>query len=103
MSHCETELNKLKTEEARKKWKLKLAVIKTLLKLRYWAKTYSAYIKPATHEGRAKSQWKVAGTETGRPSASLFYDGSGLALTTIPRGDIECSIENTANPGIAQS
>lgn len=89
MSHCEGEAAKLKTENSKMKWKTKIAVIKVLLQLRYWMKLYSAYVDIKLYDGKAKSIWKVAGTETGRPSAGIFLDKSGLALTTIPRGTVK--------------
>ena len=89
LQHCSGKLLTLKTDKARQEWSIKLAILKVLLILREWLKVKSSYIDITLHDGKAKSTWKVPGTETGRWSAANFCDSSGLNLQTLPRGGIE--------------
>jgi DNA polymerase len=82
----ERKLQELKTDKSKDPWKLKLAVLKLLLRIRGQEKLLSSYINVnVSLDGRVRSWYKFWGTETGRWSAGSWYDGTGLNGQTIPR------------------
>ena len=82
----ERKLQELKTDKSRDPWKLRLAVLKLLLRIRGQEKLLSSYINVnVSLDGRVRSWYKFWGTETGRWSAGSWYDGTGLNGQTIPR------------------
>lgn len=90
ISHIKTRLNELKTEEKKNEWKLKLAFVEISIKLRGITKMLNSYFNiPISLDGRVRSTYKAAGTESGRLSASKFVDGTGLNSQTLPREAIE--------------
>jgi uracil-DNA glycosylase family 4 len=88
ITFCKTHINKLKSNKALTEWHTKLKVVELLLKVREQEKILSSYINISDHNGRVLGLYKVAGTETGRWSASQYVDGSGLNIQTIPRSSV---------------
>ena len=82
----EKKVQDLKTEKARQPWEIKLAALKLILRIRGYDKLLGSYINIAlSPDGRARSWYKFWGTETGRWSAAMWHDGTGLNGQTIPR------------------
>lgn len=84
---CKTELGKLPAGSKNElSWVKKLAVCKIILILRGLYKLLTSYINVTTSaDGRVRSTWKIAATETGRLSSALYVDGTGLNSQTFPR------------------
>ena len=83
---CKTELVKYTSENKQAEWTKKLAVCKIILIIRGLFKLITSYINAGVSpDGKARSTWKVAATETGRWSASLYVDGTGVNSQTFPR------------------
>jgi uracil-DNA glycosylase family 4 len=61
-------------------------ILGTIVKIRHVRKLLSQYITEdiLDRDGRVRCNWNVAGTETGRLSASQTYWGSGFSLQTSP-------------------
>jgi uracil-DNA glycosylase family 4 len=86
VGHCKSELLKYTSELKQNEWTKKLAVCKIILIIRGLFKLLSSYINlEASPDGKVRSTWKVAATETGRWSASLYVDGTGVNSQTFPR------------------
>lgn len=88
----------LKTESGRiarrETWTMKLAFLKSLLEIRGLEKLKSSYFEtPMSADGRIRSTYKPAGTDTGRWSCATYVDGSGWNAQTIPRDSLECEEE----------
>lgn len=89
LATVEKRLQDLKTEAAKQPWQIKLASLKLILRIRGYDKLLSSYVKiNISHDGRARSWYKFWGTETGRWSASSWYDKTGLNGQTIPRESV---------------
>ena len=89
LATVEKRIQDLKTEAAKQPWQIKLASLKLILRIRGYDKLLSSYIKiNISHDGRARSWYKFWGTETGRWSASSWYDKTGLNGQTIPRESV---------------
>ena len=81
-----TKLNELKMPSAINEWKVRLAFVQLVIQLRGVEKLISSYINILiSPDGRVRSLYKVAGTETGRLSCSKYVDGTGCNMQTIPR------------------
>jgi uracil-DNA glycosylase family 4 len=90
LATVERKIQDLKTEKAKESWRFKLATLKLILRIRGYEKLLSSYINiNLSPDGRARSWYKFWGTETGRWSASSWYDGTGLNGQTIPREVLE--------------
>lgn len=90
ISHIKTHLSHLKTTGAITEWKMKLAFVEISIKMRGVSKMLSSYFNiEISEDNRVRSTYKVAGTESGRLSASKFVDGTGLNSQTIPREALE--------------
>lgn len=89
IGYCKNHIAKLKTDRAKPEWMRKLEILKLVLKIRGYDKLDSSYFKVVLHDGKVKSLYKTAGTETGRFATSKYVDGSGLNIATIPREAIE--------------
>ena len=90
LATVERQRQALKTGKARQPWDFKLAILKLILRIRGYDKLLSSYINiDLSPDGRARSWYKFWGTETGRWSASSWYDGTGLNGQTIPREVLE--------------
>jgi len=86
ISHVERKIQELKTEKAQEPWRFKLATLKLILTIAGYDKLLSSYVNiDLSFDGRARSWYKFWGTETGRWSAAMWYDGTGLNGQTIPR------------------
>jgi hypothetical protein len=71
-------------------WMMKLATLKLILRIREQRGMISRYLNAVRGaDGRIRSSYKVAATETGRWAANLFVDGTGLNAQTMPRAVIE--------------
>lgn len=93
ITFCTGKLRELKRASAVQEWEIKRALLKLALAIRGQDKLISSYLDVAVHNGRASSSYKLAGTETGRPSNIKFVDGSGMNMTTIPRDKYEVKDE----------
>lgn len=86
LATVEKKIQDLKTEAGKQPWQIKLAALKLILRIRGYDKLLGSYINiDLSPDGRARSWYKFWGTETGRWSASSWYDGTGLNGQTIPR------------------
>src|SRR5690606_35935660 len=76
---CNGELKSKKTEEAKQKWRINIAVLKTLLNVRKYDKLLSSYVGiEISKDGRLRGILKVTGTESGRWAGGVWLDGTGL-------------------------
>ena len=91
IAYCKKKMEDLGVGDTRDMWTLKFKFLELVLKLREYDKQLSSYLNIKTHgsSGRVKCMYRVSGTETGRWSCSLFIDGSGVNMQTIPREKIE--------------
>ena len=90
IGYCKTEQSKLKTNEARTKWDMKVAILKLILNIRGYEKLLSSYINVGiSADGRLRGIFKVGATESGRWAGGVWYDGTGLNAQTLPRESIE--------------
>ena len=86
IGHCKSEMIKYSSPAKEVEWLRKLGVCKTILIIRGLFKLLSSYIDlTVSADGKVRSTWKVAATETGRWSASLYVDGTGVNSQTFPR------------------
>lgn len=86
ITYCTGYIAGLKTEKAKLQWQVKLEACKLILEIRGIRKLLSSYIKPAiSSDGRMRSTYNVAGTETGRWSAFKYVDKTGINPQTMPR------------------
>lgn len=86
IGHAKSEMLKYTSPLKEAEWQKKLAVCKIILIIRGLFKLLSSYINLETSpDGKVRSTWKVAATETGRWSASLYVDGTGVNSQTFPR------------------
>lgn len=90
ISYAQKEMENRKTEKSRQEWFFKVSALKLLLRVRGNEKLLSSYLNVATSpDGRVRGSYKIAGTETGRWSASNYVDGTGFNPQTLPREEIE--------------
>lgn len=79
-------LDDLKSEKSIQEWSIKLACLRSLLSIRGYEKLMSSYVNvDCSLDGRVRSWYKITGTETGRWSAGMWHDNTGLNAQTIPR------------------
>ena len=79
-------IQELKTEKAKEPWTMKMMMLKLILTIRGYDKLLGSYINiDLSSDGRARSWYKFWGAETGRWSAAMWYDNTGLNGQTIPR------------------
>lgn len=103
MTFCQTKINGLVTENKKFEWQLKLAALKLILKIRGQRQLISNYIDiPISSDGRVRSSYKVAATETGRWAANTYVDGTGFNGQTMPREVLEI-VESEINGFTIQS
>lgn len=93
IAHIKGHLESLKTDKAKFEWKMKLGILQLILKLRERDKLLSSYLNITLCDNKAKSLYRVDGTESGRLSAKKYVDDSGLNLQTIPRSKVEVKDE----------
>ena len=90
LQYCMSELESRSTPKGQEPWIKKVGVLKMLLKVRGHEKMLSSYIRfSMSDDGRVRGSYNIAGTETGRWSASLYVDGTGFNPQTLPRESIE--------------
>ena len=90
IAFAQGERAKLRTEEAKGKWSLKIAILKIILNIRGYEKLLSSYLGASySKDGRLRSIFKVAGTESGRLAGGNWWDETGLNAQTLPREEIE--------------
>lgn len=86
---CLGEYDKVSRADAKLRWQIKLTVCKLILSIRQTRKLLSSYLLAGISvDGRLRSVYNVGATETGRWSASLFVDETGVNSQTFPRGKI---------------
>lgn len=93
IAFCKDKIQGLKRESSIAEWNVKLVVLKTILEIRGIRQLLSNYLlaEPSL-DGRVRSTYKVAGTETGRWSAAAFVDGTGYNSQTNPRDPVEIAV-----------
>lgn len=86
MAYVKEHISSYKTEEKIMEWSLKLAALKLILRIRGYRQILSSYIN-ATYslDGRIRSSYRAAATETGRWACNSYVDGTGLNAQTMPR------------------
>lgn len=89
ITFCTGKVRELKQPKAIQDWEIKRQLLKLAIAIRGHDKLISSYLDVAVRDGRASSSYKLAGTETGRPSNIKFVDSSGMNMTTIPRDKYE--------------
>lgn len=88
-------LNDLKTDRVKPEWTRKLAILTGVLKIRGVRQLISNYLNARiSDDGRLRSTYKPAATETGRFAGERYVDGSGFNPQTLPRTDIEVAEED---------
>lgn len=93
ISFCQNKINTVVRDDTKRKWKIKLAVIKSIREIRSIRQMLSMYVlSELSEDGRSRSLYKN-GPETGRWAASKFVDGTGYNHMTNPRDPIEVSDE----------
>lgn len=93
---CQEKVNSIKTPELRYEWEKKLVSLKLILKLRGYHKLLSSYIDiNESRDGRVRSIYKIAGTETNRWSCTKYVDRTGLNAQTFPRDSIDYEERST--------
>jgi len=85
IGYCKDGLNSVSRPDAVLNWKVKLAICQLILEIRGIRQLISNYMKPTNDDGRVRSTYKCAATETGRWSAEKFVDGTGINSQTVPR------------------
>lgn len=90
LTYCTDYVNGLKQAAAIADWKRKLLVLKAILEIRGLRQLLSNYIKnEISKDGRIRSIYKFAATETGRSACEGYVDGTGNNSQTFPRGIVE--------------
>lgn len=92
ITFCTGKIRELKRATSIHEWEIKRQLLKLALKIRGQDKLITSYLDVPIRDGRACSSYKLAGTETGRPSNIKFVDGSGMNMTTIPRDKYEVTV-----------
>lgn len=83
-------LNTLKTDSSKAEWKKKQLILKAILEIRSVRQLLSNYILIGySADGRMRSTYKAAATETGRWAAEGYVDGTGNNPQTWPRGEFD--------------
>ncbi len=86
ITYCKAERDKLRTPSLRLEWDKKIAILKSFMNITGMLKMLSSYIDISIpSDGRVKSMFRPAATETSRWAAGLFVDGSGFNAQTLPR------------------
>lgn len=79
-----------KTDKGRDPWFRKLHTLRSILDIRGNEKLISSYFDAKlSDDGRIRSSYYPAGTDTGRWSCGLYVDGTGLNAQTLPRLEME--------------
>jgi uracil-DNA glycosylase len=87
---CTTRIESLVQEKRVSEWKRRRDIVQLILDIRETRKYLSSYVNVRlSDDGRLRSSYGVAATETGRWSARKYVDGTGLNAQTFPRGDID--------------
>jgi uracil-DNA glycosylase len=80
----------LYTEAKKYEWMQKCVGLGLILRISGYRKLLGSYIDVERHhDGRARSSYKVTGTETGRWSCAKYLDDTGWNAQTLPRDSIE--------------
>jgi uracil-DNA glycosylase len=93
LQYVQGQIDDKKTDKGRDPWILKLHALRSILDIRGNEKLISSYFdaQPSL-DGRIRSSYKPAGTDTGRWSCSTYVDGSGLNAQTLPRLEMEITL-----------
>ncbi len=98
IGYVQKKIEDLKTDKGKEPWIRKLGVLKLLLLIRGYQKLVSSYLDISySNDGRVRSSWKVAGTETGRWSCANYVDGSGFNAQTPPREILEIEVKDASH------
>lgn len=109
---CKEKIGTLRAPGPLAEWQRKFLIIKMIMLIRGDRKMLSSYLRARTGgDGRMRSTFKVAATETGRWAAEKYVDGTGCNSQTFPREAIEIpddldtflgGTNLTAKPAIAE-
>lgn len=89
IQYVQGQIDEKKTEEGKVGWILKLHALRNILEIRGDEKLLSSYLETViSPDGRLRSSYYPAGTDTGRWSCGSSVDGSGLNAQTFPRSSI---------------
>ena len=92
----------LKTDRVKPEWNRKLAILSGVLKIRGIRQLISNYINAnISVDGKLRSTYKFAATETGRAAGERYVDGTGFNPQTLPRTDIEVTEEDMTQTAMA--
>lgn len=90
ITYAQGEFFKYKTESKKMEWARILGILKVSLEIKGIRKTLSNYIEMELHpDHRARSAWKITGTDSDRWACDQYYDGSGFNAQTMPREILE--------------
>jgi DNA polymerase len=91
---CTEKMHEVKRESTKEEWMKKALSIKLILLTRQTRKLRSSYVNAkVSPDGRWRSTYKVAATETGRLAAEKYVDGTGFNAQTMPRDPLEIDDE----------
>lgn len=75
--------------ETKARYTIILEILKVVIEIREMRQLISNYLTTSiSNDGRIRSVYKVASTETGRWAAECYVDNTGLNSQTFPRGSI---------------
>lgn len=97
IQYVQGQIDDKKTNTGRDPWLLRLYALKSILDIRGNEKLISSYFDAASSaDGRIRSSYYPAGTDTGRWSCGTYVDGTGLNAQTLPRLEIEITTQQEA-------
>ena len=81
---------KVKSQEHKTTWGLKLQFVQLLREIRGLRKLVSSYLaNDISNDGRVRGTFKIASVETGRWACDMYVDNTGFNLMTFPRSSLE--------------
>lgn len=90
---CKNKENECTTAEGKFGWQKKLGILKLILLIRGFLKLESTYIDvKVSKDGRVRSMYWVAATDTGRWNSSSYVDDTGFNAQTMPREVLEIEL-----------
>ena len=86
IAFCQDKVRSSVKDSTKYEWMIRLATLKLILNIREKRTLMSRYLKVnRSPDGRIRSSYKVAATETGRWAANTYVDGTGINAQTMPR------------------
>jgi uracil-DNA glycosylase family 4 len=104
MTFCETQIEKLKTEQARGEWAFKKQILANILGITGYRQLLSNYVLARkSQDGRLRSIYNCGGPESGRWAAMRYIDSSGFNAQTFPRSMVKIhEYEKTGTINLAE-